>query len=182
MFDDHPSAAAARANVEAAALKHRRTRLEPYPDVSVGLAGGRYGDSGESFVEVGLSVPLPLLDRGKGNEREARANLNVAEAELEAIRHDLEREWQIAQTRHRTAVTQVTTQRERLLPKANEALDLVRTGFEEGKFSFIDLVDTQRMAAEARLAYLKKLLEMNIAEAELEALLRPQKIQSSTDR
>ena len=63
--------------------------------------------------------------------------------------------------------------RERILPKATEALRLVQTGFEQGKFNFIDLVDTQRTTAEARLAYQGKLLELNIAQAELEALLQP---------
>ena len=59
----------------------------------------------------------------------------------------------------------------RILPKANEALRLVQTGFEQGKFGFIDLLDTQRTTAEVRLTYQQKLLELNVAQAELEALL-----------
>ncbi|MBP8305394.1 MAG: TolC family protein, partial [Phycisphaerae bacterium] len=47
----------------------------------------------------------------------------------------------------------------------------VRTGYEQGKFGFIDLLDTQRTAAEARLAYLQRLWEMNVAQAELEVFL-----------
>jgi outer membrane protein TolC len=50
-------------------------------------------------------------------------------------------------------------------------LDLVRGGFEQGKFGVIDLLDTQRTAAEAQLTYQQKLLELNIAQAELEALI-----------
>jgi cobalt-zinc-cadmium efflux system outer membrane protein len=57
------------------------------------------------------------------------------------------------------------------LPKANEALRLVQRGFEEGKFGFIDLLDTQRTAAEVRLAYQQKLLELNVAQAGVEALV-----------
>ncbi|MCX6926135.1 MAG: TolC family protein, partial [Verrucomicrobia bacterium] len=53
----------------------------------------------------------------------------------------------------------------------NEALRLLQRGFEEGKFGFIDLLDTQRTAAQARLAYQRKLLELNIAQADIEALL-----------
>ena len=47
-----------------------------------------------------------------------------------------------------------------------------RPASKQGKFNFIDLVDTQRTTAEVRLAYQQKLLELNIAQAELEALLR----------
>ena len=74
------------------------------------------------------------------------------------------------------------TYRERILPRANEALRLVQTGFEEGKFDFIDLVDTQRTTAEVRRAYQEKLLEMNVAQAELEALLQPETTGSSTTK
>ena len=170
----HPSVSGARANLDRAQLEHRRARLEPYPDVKVGVAGGRIGATDESIVQLGFSLPLPILDRGKGKRQEARANVNIAEAELHAAQQQLHREWANALKRYRTAAEQVANYRERMLPKATEALRLVQTGFEQGKFGFIDLVDTQRMTAEARLAYQQKLLEMNLAQAELEALLQPQ--------
>jgi cobalt-zinc-cadmium efflux system outer membrane protein len=180
VIDKHPSAAAARAEVERAELEQRRARLEPYPDVKAAVSGGRIGETDQSIIQLGFSVPLPVLDSSKGKKDEARANVNAAEAELASVRQQLQREWANAQKRYRTAAEQVSNYRERLLPKATEALRLVRTGFEEGKFGFIDLVDTQRTAAEARLAYQQKLLEMNIAQAELEALLQPQAVQPAT--
>ncbi len=106
----------------------------------------------------------------------------VAEAELHGVQQQLQREWANALKRYRTAAEQVANYRERILPKANEALRLVQTGFEQGKFSFIDLVDTQRTTAEVRLAYQQKLLELNIAQAELTALLQPQTDQPSTTK
>jgi len=178
----HPSAVVAQANMERAQLAHRRARLEPYPDVRVGVSGGRIGETEESIIQLGFSLPLPLIDRGKGKQQEARANLNVAEAELHGVQLQLRREWANALKRYRVAAEQVANYRERILPKANEALRLVRTGFEEGKFNFIDLVDTQRTTAEVRLAYQQKLLELNIAQAELAALLHPQTNQPSTTK
>jgi outer membrane protein TolC len=55
------------------------------------------------------------------------------------------------------------------LPKAEEALRLVRGAFEAGKIGLLDLVDTQRTLAEVRLAYWGKLLELNLAQTDLEA-------------
>jgi cobalt-zinc-cadmium efflux system outer membrane protein len=94
-----------------------------------------------------------------------------AEAELAAAEQRLLRDWGTASQRLRTAAEQAANYRERILPKANEALRLVQRGFEEGKFGFIDLLDTQRTAAEARLAYQQKLLELNLAQADINALL-----------
>ena len=72
--------------------------------------------------------------------------------------------------RCRAAQENVRAYRDRILPKAEKAAALVRTGFDAGKFGFLDLVDTQRTLTEARLAYWDKLLELNLALAELEAL------------
>ena len=170
----HPSFRAAQANLDRAQLASRRARLEAYPDVKVGVSGGRIGETDQSIIQLGFTLPLPLIDSGKGKQQEARANLHVAEAELDSVQQQLRREWANARKRYRTAAEQVANYRERILPKAAEALRLVQTGFEAGKFNFIDLVDTQRTTAEARLAYQGKLLEMSLAQAELEALLQPQ--------
>jgi cobalt-zinc-cadmium efflux system outer membrane protein len=169
----HPSLGAARANLEYAQLESRRARLEPYPDIRVGVAGGRIGESDQTIIQAGLALPLPLLDRGQGKQQAARALTSAAEAELRAAQQQVQREWANAQQRYRTAAAQVANYRERILPKAAEALRLIQTGFEQGKFNFLDLVDTQRTTAEVRLAYQEKLLELNITQAELEALLQP---------
>jgi cobalt-zinc-cadmium efflux system outer membrane protein len=167
----HPSVAAARASKERAEAAERRARLEPYPDVKLGAAGGEEAGGSGSIVQFSVSVPLPIIDRSKGRRQEAQANVAAAEAELAATEQQLLRDWGTASQRLRTAAQQVASYHERILPKANEALRLLQRGFEEGKFGFIDLLDTQRTAAEARLAYQQKLLELNVAQAELEALL-----------
>ena len=167
----HPAVVTARTSRDRAGLELRRAKLEPYPDVKVGLAGGRMGETDQSIIQLGFSVPLPIIDSGKGRKQEAEANVSVADAELARVEQRLLRDWATASQRLRTAANQVANYRERILPKANEALRLVQTGFEQGKFGFIDLLDIQRTTAEVRLTYQQKLLELNIAQAELEALL-----------
>ncbi len=167
----HPSVVSARTNRDRARLELRRARLEPYPDVKAAVAGGRIGETDQSIIQLGFSLPLPIIDRGKGKKQEAQANVSVADAELAVVEQRLLRDWGTACQRLRTATEQVANYRERILPKANEALRLVQTGFEQGKFGFIDLLDTQRTTAEARLAYQGKLLELNVSQTEIEALV-----------
>jgi cobalt-zinc-cadmium efflux system outer membrane protein len=168
----HPSVVAARTNRDRAELELRRARLEPYPDVRLGVAGGREAspDRG-SLVELRMLLPLPFVDRSKGRRQEARAKVDIAEAEVAGIEQGLLRAWRTAGQRLRTAAEQVAAYQDRILPRANEALRLVQTGFEQGKFGFIDLLDTQRTAAEARLVYQQKLLDLNVAQADIETLL-----------
>lgn len=167
----HPSLRAAQTNLDRADLDSRRARLDSYPDVKVGVGVGEIGETGQSIGQLSLSLPLPLFDRGNGARQEARANVAIATAELRTARQQLQRDWINAVGRYRTASVQVAGYRERILPKVTEALRLVQAGYEEGKFGFTDLVDTQRTTAEVRMAYQEKLLELNIAQAELEALL-----------
>jgi cobalt-zinc-cadmium efflux system outer membrane protein len=169
----HPNIRAARAGQEGAELEWRRAKLEPLPDVTLGVAGGRDAATDENLLEFRVSLPLPLFDRGQGRKRETRALAAMARYELTAIEQRLAQDFAVTEARLRAAGEQVQTYRTRILPKAEEALKLVRGGFEAGKFGFLDLVDTQRTLAEARLAYLDKLLELNLAVADLEALAGP---------
>jgi cobalt-zinc-cadmium efflux system outer membrane protein len=169
----HPAMVTAQAKCRMAQATARRAEVNHLPDPKVGIAGGRNEAADENLLEFRLTLPLPLFDRSKGRIQEARAGVAEAEAELAATQQQLLAEWHSAVTRFEVAAAQVTAHRERMLPKSEEALRLVRTGFEEGKFGFIDLLDTQRMTAEVRLAYQKKLFELNTARAELESFVSP---------
>jgi len=166
----HPSLTAARANRERAELEWRRAKLVMLPDVTLGVAGGRDAAANESLLEFRLSLPLPLFDRGSGRKREARARAEMARYDVIATEQRLWQDFDVATARLKASGEQVETYRTRILPKAEESLRLVRGGFEAGKFGFLDLVDTQRTLAEVRLAYWDKLLELNLAHADLEAL------------
>lgn len=167
----NPRLLAAKTSLDRAELAYRRARLEAYPDLKLGIAGGRAGETDKSIGQVTLSVPLPLWDRGTGKRREAKADITVANAELSSVRQQLLRDFSNALQRYRTAGEQVAVYRDRTLPRAREALRLVRKGFEEGKFGLTDLLDTQRTNAEVLVSYQEKLLELNLAQAELEELL-----------
>lgn len=170
----HPQVQAATAHRDQLQFQWRRAKLEPYPDFNVGVAGGRDGGPDrESIVEFRVSVPVPIFDRARGKEEEARAELAGAEAQRAAVQQRLERDWALVRHRLHVVVEQVASYRDRILPKSQRALELVQTGFDEGKFGFIDLLDIQRTSAEARLAYLRKLLELNITLAERDALVGP---------
>lgn len=165
-----PRIRAAAALHDRAGMESDRAQRDAFPDVTVGLAAGRIGATDENVFELRASIPLPLLDRSQGRRREARALAEAAHFDHLAATQEVQREFGQANARLVAAQEQADLYRTRILPKATEALNLVRGGFDAGKFGFLDLVDTQRTAAEARLDYLDKLLELNLAIAELETL------------
>jgi len=169
----HPAMVAARAQCDQATAALRRAGLEPLPDLKVGVAGGRDEAAEENLMELRFTLPLPLFDRNKGNQQAARAELREADASSLATEQRLITEWRAAAARYLAASKQVAAHRERILPKSAEALRLIQTGFEEGKFGIIDLLDIQRTTAEVQRVYQRKLFELNAARADLEALTEP---------
>ena len=166
----HPAMVAARARRDQALATLRRAGLEARPDVTVGVAAGRDAAANENQLAFRLSIPLPLFDRNTGKQLEARAGLREAEAAIAATQHELLTAWRSAVASYQAAAAQVAAHRDRILPKSELALRLVQTGFDEGKFTFIDYLDIQRITAEVRLAYQKMLFQLNSARAELEAM------------
>jgi cobalt-zinc-cadmium efflux system outer membrane protein len=171
MLARHPNIGAAVAGKERAEWELRRAKIDPLPDVTFGVAGGRDFGGKETLMAFRFSLPLPLFDRAQGRQREARAQAEIARYDLTATEQRLIRELSVVDARLRAAADQVEVYRTRILPKAEEALRLVRGGFDAGKFGYLDLVDTQRTLVESRLAYYEKLSELNAAQAALEALL-----------
>ncbi|MCS7090632.1 MAG: TolC family protein [Verrucomicrobiota bacterium] len=169
-LETHPECAQARLDRDRARLERDRSRWLHYPDVTFWARGGRQGPGDVALVEAGLTLPLPLWDRGRARFDEAAARLEEAEAHLEGLRLRLCGEWQMWRQRLRSAAEQVRLLRQEVVPRAERALALVRRGFEEGKFGFLDLLDTQRTLAEARLSLEQRVLELNVAQVELEAL------------
>jgi cobalt-zinc-cadmium efflux system outer membrane protein len=167
----HPEALAAAARRRQAGLESSRAGAERLPDLALGAAYGRDHAAGEDVMEFRISVPLPLFDRSGGRRQEARARAEMAAHDEAATGQRLRERFSVLAARLRTEAEQVEAYRADILPKAEEALRMVRGGYDAGKFGFTDLVDTQRTVAEARLGYWEKVLEMNLTAAGLEALV-----------
>jgi cobalt-zinc-cadmium efflux system outer membrane protein len=180
MLARHPNIRAALANRERAELELRRARLDPYPDVTVGVAAGRDYDANETLMALRVSIPLPLFDRAQGRKREARALADIARYDLSATELKLTRDLAVLDERLKAAGGQVESYRTGILPKADAASRLVRTGYEAGKFGLLDILDTQRTSVQVQLDYYDRLLELNTAQAELEALLAKNLVEPQT--
>jgi len=170
----HPRMKQAYLAIQEADTVYDRSRKEPLPDLTFEVAfGSRDSDleGSENLAEVAVSLPLPLIDRGQGTKRTSKGKLAAAQAQLAATEQELLEQFESAVTRMRTVTTRVKNYHDEILPKTDKALSLMQRGFKEGKFTFIDLLDTQRTVAETRLDYQEALFELNAAEAKLDSLL-----------
>lgn len=141
------------------------------PDPSIGLGYRQLNDEADQAFVVGLSLPLPVFDRNQGGIQEALLRQKQVEWNEKAVRTALSAELAEVYSNLTAARNEVEALRERILPGAQEAYNVIREGYQMGKFGFLDVLDAQRTLFEVRSRYIEALAEYHKQVAELERLV-----------
>lgn len=119
------------------------------PNVTAQLGVRQLRVASGPAVVAGISVPLPLFDRNRGNISAARAELQGAEARAAAARLEAE-----AGTRAGLALVEAADARaaaaQRTLATAQEGYRLARVAYEAGKSPLIELLAARHNLGVAR--------------------------------
>ncbi|MES2260473.1 MAG: TolC family protein [Pseudomonadota bacterium] len=169
--DMAPALARARAELERRRAMSQLELARRTPDVGISVGLKRSQEAGRSQAIVGLSVPLPLFDRNRGNVQEALSRTDKAVDELAAADIGLENELAQAVQDLAAARHSVDVLRQDILPGARHAADAAAKGFEFGKQSFLDVLDAQRTLLQVRSQYLAALSAGHRAAAAIERIL-----------
>jgi cobalt-zinc-cadmium efflux system outer membrane protein len=119
------------------------------PDVGVSAGVSRYEEDGTYAGTVGLSLPLPVFDRNSGGIASAEHQSSRAELEQCAARLRAKTDLVDAHSRLETARTEALTIKAELLPGSQQAFDAAQSGYREGKYGHLEVLDTQRTLNEA---------------------------------
>ena len=169
-IEDHPQLArwtAVRASRKSEVLS---ARLKPLPDVRVAVGYKHFNDTRDNAMTFGLSAQLPLWDQNQGNILSAQETLAKTDAERAINKSALvvllgrtydaldgaQRELSILQT---SAV-----------PKAREAVGALESGYAQGRYTLIELLDTQSALAQSLLREQEALVAYHTAVATIEWL------------
>ena len=141
------------------------------PDLTVS-GGYRHlnGPDDHAFV-AGISIPLPVFNRNQGRIEEAEYRLAQADDERRAAQWALSTALDQAWQRLSTATVKVTAIREKILPAAQEAFEQVNRFYEQGRYGYLEVLDTQRTFFSARRDYLEALGEYHRLLLDLEQLV-----------
>jgi cobalt-zinc-cadmium efflux system outer membrane protein len=141
------------------------------PDLTI--AGGMKDVDGEddTIYLVGLSIPIPLFDRNQAGVARAAAELEQQAAALSAEKNRILKDLKIAYQTLKTAHRQVNTIKTDILPAAQRVLDAVKEGYQEGAFSFLDMLEAQSTLYESHESYVQSLGQYHIAVIDLEKVL-----------
>lgn len=173
LLSTSPEIAAQVMRIERARWALERARWEPRPNLNIeGIVNWRdEGIDGRSDGGIRATIPVPAWNKNQGGILEAQAELTAAQRALEQLELDLQHRLAPVYERYANARHQVERYRARILPAAQESLELTRTSYEAGEIGFIALLTAQRTFAQTNLNYLDALRDLRTAEAELEGLL-----------
>lgn len=156
----------AEAEAEAAERRIGREQAEARPNISASLGVTRYQAEDATALTVGLSMPLPLFDRNRGNIDAARAEHRAAEARVAGARLADAADRRAALARLRASASRVAAG-DMGVASAEEAYRLSRLGFEAGRISQLELrstrvalISARDAAVEARLARVRAEIEL----------------------
>ncbi len=164
---------AAKAEKEAAESRLKAARRQAIPDVTASFGVRRLEIDKANALIAGLSVPLPLFDRNRGNIDAAEADVRAAAARDSATLLNVQAEIAASLALNEAADARVTAS-ERTLATANETYRLARIAYEAGKSPLIELLNARHGLGVARGVVL------DAATARLEARARLARLQGLT--
>ena len=126
------------------------------------------GNSNDAIL--GFSIPLWFW-KPAAMVSEAKAEREMADAELQAMKVDTSADLRTAWLRAKTAKRLAEIYRTSLLPQAQESLSVAESGYQTDKSTFLDLLDAERSLLNSRLEYYQYLADYEQRLAELERIV-----------
>ena len=145
-------------------------RLKAVPDVRVTAGWKHYRDTGDDAVRLGLSVQLPVFDQNRGGIIEAQEARSKADAEQNAARAALILTLGRAYETMVGAVKELEILRSSAVPNAQRALEAIESGYGQGRYTLLEVLDAQSTLAQASLREVEALVSFHTAVAVLEGL------------
>jgi outer membrane protein, heavy metal efflux system len=167
----HPRLAAANAAVKAREAELKRARAEAIPDITVSGGVRRFEETGDSAFIAGLSLPLPLFDRGSDAARATGLRGDAAKVSAEAVEARLRAEQQSAAATARAANTRLSILAEDALPQAQAAFDAAEQGYAIGRFDLTTTLLARGALIDARQAIIAARRDARAADLLLRSLI-----------
>jgi cobalt-zinc-cadmium efflux system outer membrane protein len=154
-----------------ARLRARAARWSFVPEPALRYAVGRDEAADEPFWEAGVSLEIPIFDRGQGDARAARGDADALAAEASLRETERVGELRALLARHDALRLEGGRLPEEILPAARRYLEASEEGYRQGKLGLLALLDAQSAFTEAEHLTLTTLRDAHLARIRIESLV-----------
>ena len=145
-------------------------RLKAVPDVRVGVAWRHFRETNDNAIRIGASIAVPVWDQNLGGIQEARESRAKVEAERASSRAALLLTLGKAYESLIGAAREIDILRNSALPNARRVTEAIESGYGQGRFTLLEVLDSQSAAAAAALREQEALVTFHTSVATLEGL------------
>lgn len=167
---DNPQLLKSQMEYMAAYQKLNLEKAQVVPDMTVTLGYKTLQDTGNKGMILGASVPLPIFNQNQGNIQTARARTFKAHDQYVDLELALENKLSIAHRELMRAYHEAEKIRTTVLKSAVQSFELAKIGYKEGKFEYLDMLDSQKTLFEVKERYIQALLNYHQSRADIEYL------------
>lgn len=140
------------------------------PDVIVSVGVKTVQNTNERGMTLGAMFPLPIFNRNQGNIQRVTAEIRRMTDQIDAVQLRLENRLSTIYKELIRSHDQAVKFKTNVLQMAKSSFEFAKSGYEEGKFEYLDLLDATRTLFETQSRYIDVLLEYHTKCADLEYL------------
>ena len=118
-----------------------------------------------------MSIPFPIFNRNQGNIGSAKSELKKARFELKEVEIQVQTILFRLKTELEVLASEIDILKNDIIPEAQAAYITISEGYLNGRFTYLDVVDTQRMWFESREQYIGALKNYHINILELDRIM-----------
>lgn len=152
-----------------ATIKLEQANAIPDPFISGGYR--HISELNDNAFVVGLSIPIPILNRNQGAISEARRRLKKAVEEQENAEVVVNNAMASAFKTLSASYEEALLLKDIVLPEAESAYELTFEGYREGEFPLLNVLVAQRAVFDTKLQYIDALLNYHSSRANVERLI-----------
>lgn len=150
-IDRLPELRVSNREIDLREAEHQLEIAQGVQDIEIG-AGVRYlAESSDGAFVLGLSIPLPLFDTNQGAIRATERLIEQAKADRAATENEIRSSIDETYQTLLETYEESTKLEQDILPAAEQAFEASQLGYREGKFPYIDVLDSQRSLFESRV-------------------------------
>jgi cobalt-zinc-cadmium efflux system outer membrane protein len=170
-----PELRRAQSRIDAERFRLELANRQWFPDPALNVKAQRYNSAAQavSEVDVGVSIPVPWVNWKKYSAGivEARKSVEEVERQFDATRVETLGLVRDQLKKIETSAKQYELYRDDILPLARQTIDATRTAYEASTGGFLELITARRTLQDAESAALNRLVEYEVAIAELDAII-----------
>jgi outer membrane protein TolC len=158
LVSESPQILAARSKLLADEVKVKRETVEPIPDLVVTYGYGRNFEAKENTHNTSLQIEVPLWDWNQGTIRQAEADVVRQNGEIQRIEFSLQRALGQTYEQYLTALQNVRSYQEVMIPEARRAYEVLLDAYEEDRVEWPQVLDSQLEYYQLRNQYIQHLV------------------------